>query len=33
MANKASEFALVGPDMTCQLEPNKAAMMQGTTAV
>ena len=33
MANSASELALVGPDMTCQLEPNKAAMTQGTMAV
>ncbi len=33
MANRASELALVGPDMTCRLEPNSAAMMQGMTAV
>ena len=33
MANSASELALVGPDMTCQLEPKSAAMMHGTMAV
>ena len=33
MANSASELALVGPDMTFQLEPNSAAMMQGMTTV
>jgi hypothetical protein len=33
MANRASELALVGPDMTCQLEPNSAARMHGMTAV
>jgi len=33
MANSASELALVGPDITCQLEPNSAAMMQGMMAV
>ncbi|MDT4843069.1 hypothetical protein FQZ97_769870 [compost metagenome] len=33
MANNASELALVGPDITCQLEPNSAATIQGTTAL
>jgi hypothetical protein len=33
MAKSASEFALVGPDITCQLDPNSAATMHGTTAV
>lgn len=33
MANSASELALVGPDMTCQLDPNSAATMHGTMAV
>ncbi|MNT15537.1 hypothetical protein D3C72_1505950 [compost metagenome] len=33
MAKRAREFALVGPDTTCKLEPNKAATMQGTTAL
>ena len=33
MVNSASELALVGPDITCQLDPNRAAMMQGITAV
>ena len=33
VATRASEFALVGPETTCQLEPNSAATMQGTTAV
>ena len=33
MAKSASELALVGPDITCQLEPNSAAMMQGMMAV
>ena len=33
VANRASELALVGPETTCQLEPNSAATMHGTTAV
>ena len=33
MANRASEFALVGPETTCQLEPNSAATTHGTIAV
>ena len=33
MANSASELAFVGPDITCQLEPNSAATMHGTMAV
>ena len=33
IANKASDRALVGPDMTWRLEPNNAATTQGTMAV
>ena len=33
VANRASEFALVGPETTCQLDPNRAATTHGTTAV
>ncbi len=33
IAKSASEFALVGPDITCQLDPNTAAIAHGTTAV
>jgi hypothetical protein len=33
VAKSASEFALVGPETTCQLEPNSAATTQGTIAV
>ena len=33
MANSASELALVGPDITCQLDPSSAATMHGTIAV
>ena len=32
-ANSASEFAFVGPETTCQLEPNSAAIAHGTIAV
>jgi hypothetical protein len=33
VATRASELALVGPETTCQLEPNSAATMHGMTAV
>ena len=33
MANMAKEIALVGPDVTCQLEPHNAATMHGAIDV
>ena len=32
-ASSASDSALVGPDLTCQLDPNRAATAHGTIAV
>ena len=32
-ASSASDSALVGPDITCRLEPNSAATAHGTIAV